>query len=310
MTRSPRVISTLSAALLMGCLVASGFAIGARPAAAQGFDLASGGAKNAPVEVYADDGVEWSQDSTRFIARGNAKAVRGTVTVFADVLTAHYREKDGNSEVWRLDAEGNVRIVSPKEQVTGDTATYDLDKAVMVVRGQPVARLVTPTDTVTATESLEYWEKRRQAVARGDALAVRGVNRLRGDVLTADFTAAGKGPMKMSTAQAVGNVVLTTPKDVVTGERGTYNLQNGIATLTGSVKITSDENQLNGGYAQVNTKTGISQVFAAPPGQAGSGSGEKKRVRVLLVPGSKTDASNEDGSKAQPDGTAPAGRRQ
>ncbi|HIJ38871.1 MAG TPA: hypothetical protein HPP80_08255, partial [Rhodospirillaceae bacterium] len=44
-----------------------------------------------PLEVYADQGLELSQDAKTVIARVNAKAIRGRVTLSGDVLTAYYR---------------------------------------------------------------------------------------------------------------------------------------------------------------------------------------------------------------------------
>ena len=49
--------------------------------------------KGGPVEVTSDDGMEWRQNEQVIIAKGNAKAVRGDVTVTADRLIAHYRKK-------------------------------------------------------------------------------------------------------------------------------------------------------------------------------------------------------------------------
>ena len=68
--------------------------------------LSLGGVKgDVPIEVYAEDGIEWQQDGSIFVARGNARAVRGEVEVLSDELKAHYREgAGGHSEVWRLDA--------------------------------------------------------------------------------------------------------------------------------------------------------------------------------------------------------------
>src|SRR5579862_4057711 len=65
--------------------------IGGERAHAQGLDL--GAQQGLPVEVYADNGMELSQDAKTVIARGNAKAIRGRVTVTADTLIAHYRDK-------------------------------------------------------------------------------------------------------------------------------------------------------------------------------------------------------------------------
>ena len=122
-------------------------------AAAQGFEMSKSGDQQ--IQVYADNGIEWHSEELRVIARGNAHAIRGTMTVDADVLTAHYRKGAKGDEIWRLDADGHVVIRSPNDTATGDKAIYDLDKAVFVLKGQPVAKLVTPTDNFQATDSLE-----------------------------------------------------------------------------------------------------------------------------------------------------------
>lgn len=270
--------ATALALAVAGMLAASG-------AAAQGFNMSRG--NDQQIQVYADDGIEWVSEANRVIARGNAKAVRGTVTVTADTLTAYYRDGAGGNEIWRLDADGNVTIATPTETATGYKATYDLDKAIFVLRGTP-AKLVTPTDTVTAKDTLEYWEKELMAVARGDAFATNADKSIKADVLTAHFKDknapkgssnpparkpaaktggdSDKGSLELQRADAYGHVVLTTPKEQVTGERGDYNLETGIATVTGSVKLTRDGNELNGGYAHVNLNTGISKLFGAAPG--------------------------------------------
>ena len=59
------------------------------PAMAQAIDFSKGG----PIEVTAADGMEWRQNEQEVIANGQARAVRGDVTVTADTLIAHYRRK-------------------------------------------------------------------------------------------------------------------------------------------------------------------------------------------------------------------------
>lgn len=266
------MIARLAAALLLAAVAA--------PAWGQGFDMASRAGGKGPIEVTAEQGIEWTQDRKLFIARGNAKATRGNVSVMGDTLTAHYRENaGGDTEIYQLDAEGNVTIATPTEKGTGSFATYNMDSAKLLLRGAP-ARLTTPTDTVTASQSIEYDERTRLATARGDAVAIRGDKRIKSDVLTARFKEDAKGQLVLTRADALGNVVLTTAQDVVTGDKGDYNAETGIATLTGSVKITRDQNQLNGGYAQVNLNTGVSKLFAAPPGTAGA----SQRVQGIFVP--------------------------
>ena len=66
-----------------------------RPAHAQTLDL-SGGQQNGtplPIQITASQSIQWHQQAHTVTATGNAKAVRGDVTVTADQLVAHYRKK-------------------------------------------------------------------------------------------------------------------------------------------------------------------------------------------------------------------------
>ena len=172
-------------------LVATMQIFGAAPAGAQGIGL-PGQSKDRPIEINADQGIEWRQKSKAYIARGNARAAQGDVAVHADVLTAYYRETAaGSSDIWRIDAESRVRIVTPTQKAFGDKGVYDVDNGVLVLTGR--VRMETETDRITARDSLEYWEKRNLAVARGNAIAERGENKLRADVLTAHFRKDANG---------------------------------------------------------------------------------------------------------------------
>ena len=135
---------------------------------AQGLNFGSG-ESDVPIEVFADQGIEWQQEELTFLARGNARAVRGEVTVYGDELQAFYRKlPGGGTEIWRLDAIGHVRIETPGEKAYGDHGVYDIDNAILVLSGGKV-RLVTATDVITANDQLEYWERKNMAVARGGA---------------------------------------------------------------------------------------------------------------------------------------------
>ena len=58
-----------------------------------------------------------------------------------------------------------------------------------------------------------------------------------------------------------------------------YYVKDQFATLSGAVKITRGNDQVNGEYAEMNMATGVSRLLGAPPGQPG-----EDRVRGLLVP--------------------------
>jgi lipopolysaccharide export system protein LptA len=205
----------------------------------------------------------------------------------------------GGNEIYRVQAEGHVRIFTPTDEVLGDRAVYDMDQAVLVVTGHAL-RLTTPNDVLTARDTLEYWSQKHMAVARGDAVAVTNDGRrLSADTLVAYTTEAPATPTQPAAAQApqanqdplgasgklqkvdaFGNVVVRTVTDTAIGDRAVYVPDTGIARLAGNVRITRGQNQLNGSAAEVNMKTGIAQLL----------SGSHDRVHGLVVP---NDATNQ-----------------
>jgi lipopolysaccharide export system protein LptA len=285
--------------------IALAFCVVAGVASAQMAELSQGG----PIEVTARDGIEWRQNEQLVIARGAARAVRGGVTIDADLLLARYRPRGGApaearpasegpggaSEIWRLEAEGNVVITTATDRAESDRAIYDLDQAVMVLTGRNL-RLTSPDNVLTARDSVEYWPQRRMAVARGDAVVVtKDDKRVRADVLVAYFkeapTEAGNAPRpqpargagegtpgegsNLEKVEAYGRVEIRTAEEVIRGDSGVYTPPNGLARLLGNVRIVRGDNTLTGQEAIVNMNTGISRLIATP--------GE--RVRGLIVPG-------------------------
>jgi lipopolysaccharide export system protein LptA len=238
-----------------------------------------GGGSDLPIEIFADNGIEWQQENLTFLARGNARAVRGPVTVLASELQAYYREKpDGSTEIWRLDANGKVRIKTQGQMAYGDNAVYQVEKGILVLLGKKV-RLVAGKDVISANKQLEYWENKMMAVARGDAYAVRQEKSLRADVLASYFRPDNKGNNRIYRIDAFDNVKIVTQKNTATASRGVYNVESGIATLTGSVKLMRGKNILTGCSAKVNLGTGVSKIFSCPT-EMGS---ERKRAKGVIT---------------------------
>ena len=294
-------------------------------ARAQGIDMTKGG----PVEVTSDNGMEWHQNEQQIIATGNARAVRGDVTVTADRLIAYYRRKagaqtaqstghpaaqpastpvaaasatdTGDNEIYRLEADGNVHIFTPTDQAFGDHAVYDIDQAVLVMTGHNL-HIITPQQTMSARDTMEYWSQKHMAVGRGDAVVTTNDGRqIRADILvgyTADPNAPagaqtpvqkvaaqpakpGADPLaqssgKLQRVDAFGHVEVRTATEIAHADKGVYIPDTQIARLEGNVHITRGENQLNGDDAVTNLRTGVSTVTRAPGG----------RVEGLVVPNS------------------------
>jgi lipopolysaccharide export system protein LptA len=271
---------------------------------------------NQPIEIRADNGIEWQQNTKTYIARGHAVAIRGLTEVHADTLIAHYRDSKGgnaggNTEIYRLDAEGGVVIRKEGETITGDRAVYDVDQAVGVVTGKNL-KMTTASDTITARDRFDWYDQKQIGVARGDAVAIRNGKTIRADVLTgymvknpaapakpgdkpkpaATPAAAKPGPgkpggkgapgeedSKLSRVDAQGHVVVTNGGDVGQSDYGVYNAQTGIVTLIGNAVITRDKDVIRGQYAVMDLNTNVSRMMPASAGEPG----QHQQVRGLFV---------------------------
>lgn len=243
------------------------------------FTAAAEEGKEPPIEIEADSGIEWRQREKIVFARGNAKAARGPLVLRADVLSARYRERtDGSTDIWRIEADGAVRITRPGETLEGDHAIYEVEPGVLTLTGRKV-RLITADSEITADQSLEYAARSRTLSARGNAEARQGARIVRGETLTAllrDGEAASSGLKRI---EAVRNVVVITRGEVMRGDHGIYDLDAQRATLTGAVRITRGDNQLNGCRGELDLASGVGRLFACP-----GAAGEAGRVRGLIVP--------------------------
>ena len=277
MTRRILALAPLATA---GWLLAAG-------AAAQGLPIpgfANTGSA-LPVAIEADQGVEWRQNEQVYIARGNATAKRGETTIRADALYAHYRKtQDNRQEIYKITAEGAVKITTPKETITSDTAEYLVETSVFTLKGRPV-KIDSGKSTLTAA-LVVYNSKSKVATVTGGAQVVEDKKRVRADRFIAFFKEEG-GKQSLKRVEALGNVVITTPTEIARGNRGDYDAESQVATLSGNVRLTRGDNQLNGDRAEVNMKTGVSKLLAddGPSSVSRTNPAQGRRVRVLLMPG-------------------------
>ena len=254
----------------------------------QSLDLATG-SSNLPIEITANNGIEWQRDKKIMIASGRAKATRGNVSVEADKLRAYYKkDKSGVSNLSRIDAIGKVLITSPTQKLTGEMGSYDLIKGILVMTGKKV-KLFTGESKITADQQLEFYEKKEMAVARKNALANHNGKLLRANTLVALFFKDEKGKSQLRRVQAFDNVRVITKTESAWADKGIYDVTSGIATLDGNVRLNRDGNQLNGQSAIINLNTGISKLLTSSYLQSPSQSGnqkpkKRKRVRGYLRP--------------------------
>ncbi len=286
--------------------------LGAQPVAAQGLGAFETTEGDGPLLIDARDGIEWYREEKLYVARGDAVATRGETTVEADVLTAHYRDRggeEGGTEIYRVEADGNVVISTNADRAVGDFGVYSIDDRVMVLTGETL-NYETPRDIITARDSLEYWEDYQgqpMAVARGDAMVESpkpgvaadapaaqaaagqpdtpmgiggdgGRRRIQADVMAATIEPDENGQNQISRIDAYDNVRIATEEEFIVADRAVYYVNQEQAILTGNVRITRGDNQLNGDAAEVDMRTGFSRLIS-----------NRDRVKGLLTPDGAQD---------------------
>jgi lipopolysaccharide export system protein LptA len=245
---------------------------------------ASAQSQDQPLDISAEDTLEWDRQNQTFTAKGDAVASQNDVSISADTLTAAYSENNQtgeNFDIHTMTAENNVVITSQDNKAYGDKAVYELAKEYAIMTGDDL-RLVTPEQTVTASEKFEYFVTEGKLIAIGNATITRPTDTLRADTLTAFLATNEKGERVLDRMTAQGNVIITTATEKLTGTYGTYNGRTKEAEITGGVTITRGPNILQGERATVDLNTQISRIFGQ---QSGNG-----RVTGTFYPDSQKKA--------------------
>jgi lipopolysaccharide transport protein LptA len=207
-------------------------------------------AEDVPLEITADQALEWNQTAKTYTARGNAKAQQGDFTVSGDTLTAAYEGKNNStSDLNKVTAEGHVVILSGQagkaDRAEGAKAVYDITGSVITLTGDA---------------------SRRPQVTRGK------------DVLIADEIKVFMNGQEMERAEAMGSVQISTGgEQKASGDKAIYTKATNIAELIGTVKIMQGYNWIEGDYAKMNLTTKVSTI---------TGQKNRPRVKGIFYPSS------------------------
>lgn len=237
-----------------------------------------------PLEITADQTLEWRRAENLFIARGDALAVQGDVSLAADILQADYRDKkETGMEITKITASKNVVITSRNNKAYGEEAIYEIQKGLAVMTGNNL-RMTAPDQTLTARDRFEYWTEEGRLIAYGDARLSQTneqgqTNTLSADKIIAVLKEDSSGKRALHSLEALGNVVIVTPTETLSGARGLYRADINTAEITGGVTIKRGPNILKGARADIDLNTNISRMYG--------GAEKNGRVRGVFYPGSE-----------------------
>ncbi len=237
--------------------------------------------QNKPLEITAEESLEWHRNELFFRAKKNVHAVQGETTLVSDVLTAQYTDEPGGGiKIYRIEAEGSVKIASEKSTAYGQKAVYDVEKGYAIMTGGNL-RLTSDDQIVTARDKFEYWVNSGRLEAHGNARAVREGDELLANRMIAIFSEDRAGKRTLKSLEAIGNVVITTPDEVLKGDRAVYSAQSNVAELIDNVTVKRGPNVLEGSRAEVNLATNVSKMFGAQSTETDG------RVRGVFYPGTQ-----------------------
>ena len=125
-----------------------------------------------PIEIYADNGIEWHKNSKKYVALGNAQAVSGSLSLKSDKIEAYYNEtKDSSMDIVNVIAKRNVVIQDKKMKIIGGNfAEYNVKKDYFKVNGSRL-KLTSQKNILRSNNKMEYWRSKGVAVATGEAEA-------------------------------------------------------------------------------------------------------------------------------------------
>lgn len=249
------------------------FLLLASPAIAQ--DLSN---NDAPIEITADNALEWDRDNQLYKASGGAQVTQGTFTINARDMDAAYEGDQSNLTI--ITARDNVVIKDTDKQAIGDKLVYNIAQEKATLTGSNL-KLTAPDLVLTASDSFVYNRKNGNFTATGDAHAVQTKDNQ--DIRASNLTASFTNNNDLEAMNASGNVTITAGADVIKGDKANYDAIARTAEVTGQdVTLTRDQNVLTGNRATVDLNTNVSKLYGAVD----------KPATATFYPGStkKTDA--------------------
>jgi lipopolysaccharide export system protein LptA len=89
---------------------------------------------SAPIDVDAAR-IEIQDAANQAVFSGDVVIRQGKLTLYADSVKVLYTRKSGDPQMQRLDARGNVRLVSPTEKASANVGIYDVDGRIITLTG-------------------------------------------------------------------------------------------------------------------------------------------------------------------------------
>jgi lipopolysaccharide export system protein LptA len=138
-------------------------------------------AQDTPIEVTADNALEWDRANQTFTANGNAVISQRDSKITAPNIIANYNEDTGSIVIESVIASPDAVLKQPGQTLTADTVTAAFNNGVLnTITAEGNVRLQTENETLTGNRAI-YNSVERTVIVTGNVVIEQGQNILRGD---------------------------------------------------------------------------------------------------------------------------------
>ena len=224
------------------------------------------------LEIEASGFLEWNQENKSYNAMGDATATQGKRAIEASEIIAFY-ESEENRDITRIEATGSVNFNDDSGFGYSDRLIYKMDTQTVTLIGKE-NYFETKGFIAKSSKKIQFNELNGLLLLQQDAMiSMSETRKIEAQMLEIKLTKEGD----INTINAEGDVKLTEEAGrVAFSNSAFYEAQNGNMTLSDSVEILDNKNELRGDKAIINMETGYSKIL--------SGS-ENKRVTGKLILG-------------------------
>ena len=114
-------------------------------------------------------------------------------------------------------------------------------------------------------DSMEWNKQLGQAIAKGNAKAIQGETTIKANKIIAVLSEDNSQQIKE--LQAIGKVVFLKDKQIATGDKATYYINQDKVIITGNVELKRDDNIIKGEKLIIDFLTGLSKMEASSTNQ-------------------------------------------
>lgn len=228
---------------------------------------------DSPVHIDALHGITCEEDQKKCTANNGVRVNQDGLLLNANKLTTFFSEKDKNTELSKVVAEGHV-VVQTKEnhRLACDCLTVNLDNKSLEAEGKNID--VTYSDMLLEChDKIQYMLDQHRLKATGDVIVKDRDYLLKSNEVIAYFSKNAEGKTHVSKLVVPKDCVLSTPREYIEADQGDYDTIQNVVTLKGNVRITRESGQLRGDVVEVDLASGNSFVKS-----------QKSRVELLIIP--------------------------